>query len=417
MKVVITNTTLLNTGDSAIVEATFAILKRAFGSDITFVCYGAQAFASARYRPGSIVRPTIFDQVTAWAGQGRRRKLALLWLLAASLLVRRGFDPNRLALPASLRRTLAEYRAADLVVSAGGTYLVPNYRMMPKVYDFLITLALGRPLVLFTQSLGPFPAGRERALLRSVLRRCRLIMVRDRRSRDHLAELGVPVAQIAVCPDAAFALAPQRIAADRQRTGNPPQIAVSLRDWPFFDGQPATTGMARYLDAVATFVQSVVENENARVTFVSSCQGAPEYWTDDSRMAVGVLDRLPARVRENVAVDRSFRSPGELIERLRPFDVVVATRMHVAILALCAGVPVIPVAYEFKTRELAASLGLGALLQDIECVSADSLARAWHSVRDGGAAYEPGLWRQVAIARNAALASGGLVRTALKAAT
>jgi colanic acid/amylovoran biosynthesis protein len=37
-----------------------------------------------------------------------------------------------------------------------------------------------------------------------------------------------------------------------------------------------------------------------------------------------------------------------------------------AILGICAGVPVLPIAYEFKTRELFRSLGLEEWVTDIE---------------------------------------------------
>lgn len=414
MRALITNTTLLNTGDSAIVDATIAILRETFGADLDVICYDAHACAAARYRHGVALRPTVFDQVVAWAGAGMRRKLALISVLVAAGLTRWGVDPSHIPLPLELRRTLKEYRDADVVISAGGTYLVPNYRLAPRIYDFLVTLAIGRPLILFTQSLGPFPRGRNRWLLRRILRRVRLIMVRDQRSLAHLLELGIPARRVVVCPDAAFALAPARIETHRQRDDNPPRIAISVRDWPFFDDGPAELGMARYASAVAGFVRHAVDIETAQVTFISSCQGAPEYWTDDSRVALAICERLPPSIRSGVTLDRRFRSAAELIEQLKSYDLVVATRMHVAILALCAGVPVIPVAYEFKTRELATWLGLGEVVQDIERISSAGLISAWSHFREHGDALKATLWQQVSIARRAALASGGLVQAALR---
>src|SRR3546814_4747390 len=91
-----------------------------------------------------------------------------------------------------------------MVVSSGGTYLVPHYRLMPKLLDFLVVLALGRPLVLFTQSLGPFHGVGQRWLLRRVLSRATLILVRDERSLGYLRRLGVPSDRVRVCADAAF---------------------------------------------------------------------------------------------------------------------------------------------------------------------------------------------------------------------
>ena len=46
------------------------------------------------------------------------------------------------------------------------------------------------------------------------------------------------------------------------------------------------------------------------------------------------------------------------MELAKGFDFVVATRMHMMILSLCVGTPVLPIAYEFKTKELAARLGI-----------------------------------------------------------
>ena len=65
---------------------------------------------------------------------------------------------------------------------------------------------------------------------------------------------------------------------------------------------------------------------------------------------------LPDEIRARVRVDGDFHTPDELLELLRDFDWVVATRMHLAILTLGVGTPVLPIAYEFKTTELFKSL-------------------------------------------------------------
>jgi colanic acid/amylovoran biosynthesis protein len=48
--------------------------------------------------------------------------------------------------------------------------------------------------------------------------------------------------------------------------------------------------------------------------------------------------------------------------------------MHMMILSLCVGTPVLPIAYEFKTRELAARLGIADVLLDIDTITADAAA-------------------------------------------
>lgn len=413
MNIVIANTTLLNGGDAAINEATMFILRRALGEEVSFVCYDAAPAVARRYHPGLAIRSALFDQLSAQMPRWLPRKVAQILVLAICRLARNGGGAALRLLPAEIRRSLAEYRAADLVVSAGGTYLVGHYRLTPRIFDFLVVLALGRPLVLFTQSIGPLPRrGRDRLLLRFSLRRAALIMVRDDRSRRELAGIGVAGEFVVQCPDAVFALAGSGPVARDLRRRNPPRIAVSVRDWPFIQGKRdgGEDAMNRYLDAVAGFVRSAVEVDGAQVTLISTCQGIPEYWTDDSRTASGVLARLSPHVRANVELDGTFRQTEALIERLRQFDLVVATRMHAAILALCAGVPVVPIAYEFKTRELFDALGVGELTSDIETVDAETLYAAWRTAaRRSANGHTGGMWRRVALARINALACGRLV--------
>src|SRR3546814_6657409 len=70
--------------------------------------------------------------------------------------------------------------------------------------------------------------------------------------------------------------------------------------------------------------------------------------------------------RSRVRVDDRFHTPEALRDRYAGYDMVVATRMHAAILALCAGTPVMPLAYEFKTAELFGRLGFAGKVPSIE---------------------------------------------------
>jgi colanic acid/amylovoran biosynthesis protein len=403
MNIVISNTAALNGGDAAILHATIGVLRKTFGEAIEVTAADMQAEAAARYHPDVRFCPSLYGAVTAWAGAGARRKAALLLVLAAALgrgaLGRRA----RRLLPDPVRRPLDAYARADVVVSAGGTYLVPHYHLAPKLYDFLVTLALGRPLVLFTQSLGPFDGLRQRRLLRFALRRARLILVRDERSVGHLRALGI-AANVRVAADAAFALARDPPAARRpDRLKHAPNVAISVRDWPHF-GRGAAAGMDGYCAAMATFAAELARWRGAQVTFVSTCQGIPEYWTDDSAVAERIAALVPADVRGRIRVDREFRTPARLIERFAGFDAVVATRMHAAILALCAGTPVLAVAYEFKTRQLFARLGLDEFTLDVETLTGDRLIDAWERFEAALERIDGVLWPAVAREQRSALA-------------
>jgi colanic acid/amylovoran biosynthesis protein WcaK/AmsJ len=50
--------------------------------------------------------------------------------------------------------------------------------------------------------------------------------------------------------------------------------------------------------------------------------------------------------------------------------------MHMAIIALGVGIPVVPIAYEFKMHELFGRLGQARWVHDIETISADALSES-----------------------------------------
>jgi colanic acid/amylovoran biosynthesis protein len=46
--------------------------------------------------------------------------------------------------------------------------------------------------------------------------------------------------------------------------------------------------------------------------------------------------------------------------------------MHMMIMSLCVGTPVLPIAYEFKTKELSKRIGIADLLLDIDTITEEA---------------------------------------------
>lgn len=420
MRVAIINTTFLNGGDAAINIGTFRILRRTFGDDTEFVCFDSQPGIASTLYPEIQIRPLVFDRVAAGLPTLIPRKLALAGILASARIQRSAPDWLSTRLPGFMRRLFSDYAAFDVIVSAGGTYLVDRYRLAPRLFEFLLVLALGRPLVFFTQSIGPMRVKRDRSILGWIFKRSAIVMVRDDKSYQEMLSFGMSADRIARCPDAAFALAEAGRSQPVRQPGTPPRIAISVRNWPFFSapdgGQDsnAENGMNRYLDAVAGFIDRVVQTDGAKVTLLSTCQGVGEYWTDDSGIAQQVFERLSKHSHGSVGIDRAFRTPDALIDRLKSFDSVVATRMHMAILALCAGRPVVPIAYEFKTEELFRTLGFQVPVSSIESVTAAQIYDAWRACTLDTVGHRASAgWERVEQCHERALDSGSFVALAL----
>ncbi|MCS6814495.1 MAG: polysaccharide pyruvyl transferase family protein [Cyanobacteria bacterium] len=402
MKIIIGNIVTLNTGDAAILIATIEMLKATFGQDLEVVVYDRQPDAAAKLYPdivfrrwpylsfGHYLNPTVTRKRLRW-WHGLR-----LWL--GEMLLRYKLAVlAQILLTAEEQTLLEDHQSADLAISGGGTYLVENYDMTPRIFDYNLVLRWGCPLAFFTQSLGPFTKPIIRAALKPIFNQAIAILVRGQASQDHLLDLGIDPSLIHIMADAAFALGDlATIRAAAQAPAQPLQrVAISVRDWSHFKTMDAETGMKRYIAAFQALTTYLVTHHRVQVTYLSTCQGIPDYWLDDSAVAVQIVSGLADVVRSAVTVDRKFRPPRKLMAALQSFDLVIPTRMHMAILSLSMGVPVFPIAYEFKTQELFTKLGQQNWVQDIETLEAETLIRQvdayWAALPDQRAALFAGV--------------------------
>lgn len=406
MKILITNIVTLNAGDAAILYAMVDVLRTAFGRDTEFVVYDKHGDAPARYYPDLEFRKLLYLSREA---HGLNFKLGL-WSAKHGIPVL-----PRALLNSTERRDISEYKDADLIVSSGGTYLVENYSLAARIFDYQLSLYLEKPLVFYTQSLGPFADPLNRKALLPIFRESSAILVRDEQSHANLEELGVDKTKIHVAADAVFALCDVP-AIESAKTGGRAaeqlRVAISVREWKHFKTLDPAEGMKRYIEALRGLTTHLVEKHNANVTYISTCQGIPEYWTDDSKLAQIIVDGLPEATRRSVSVDSSFRRPAELAATLKNYALVIATRMHMAIIALSVGTPVLPIAYEFKMHGLFERLGQARWVQDIESVSGDVLTERLEEFLAALPQLRQPLFTAVQKEHASAIASGQIVKQA-----
>lgn len=397
MKILITNTVALNGGDAAILNALIHVLQNTFGSDSEFIIYDNQPAIASRYYPELKFRKLIYLNINDlsypfinkcvrnfkslryvwnWLNCLRFYFAAWCWCNSLRILVKILLKKHEL-------EDLVSYESADIIISTGGTYLVDNYDFSSRIFDYKISLLMGKPLVFFTQSLGPFSNRRNRIALSKIFSGALIILLRDEKSREHLMDLGVDMCKVYVFPDIAFALPineiPKKDIARMFYQKQSLNVGISVRYWSFFKQVDKTIGMKNYIEVISKTVTHLINKYNSSITFISTCQGIPEYWADDSKVALEIWRGLPDNVKKSVRVDHSFHTLSELLGILASFDMVIATRMHMAILSLIAGTPVLSIAYEFKTKELFKQLGLAEWTQDIETLEAETFQKVLDS--------------------------------------
>jgi colanic acid/amylovoran biosynthesis protein len=403
MHVIIENTVALNTGDAAILVAIIDIVRETFGADTRISVCDSEPQVAARLYPELSFHPLMTATLSGdlhLFGRSWRTPLRR-WL------AKRQRANWQHATDGPAHDSLALYRSADLVISTGGTYLVEHYKLRNRFDELDKDIALGKSLVLFTQSLGPFSQPDNRARMKRIADAALLVLLRDAKSREHLREIGVTEERLEVVADSVFALArADWLAAPPPRaSARPLRVAVSVRRWTHFDGHDRDTGMQRYEAAIAGAVTALVRERGAEVVFLSTCQGVPEYLYDDSQVADRIRDGLDADVQRAVSVDRDFHSPAALMLTLRGFDFAISTRMHMAILGLCAGLPVLPIAYEFKTTEVYKSIDQGEWVTDISAIEREPFValalRFAQRFAEFRSAVAPHVLEQAASARSA----------------
>ncbi len=105
----------------------------------------------------------------------------------------------------SVHKALPEY---DLFLENGTD--IHTYGGLGFYYSFypvLLNILLRRPFVIYAESLGPFKGPFQKILMRFILRRAKMISVRENISLGHLQDLGI-IQPVYVTTDPAFLLKP-----------------------------------------------------------------------------------------------------------------------------------------------------------------------------------------------------------------
>lgn len=377
VKIGITNAVVSNTGDAAILEGIVEAIRAVRGIEREeFVIFDSAGDRVSTLYPEFVVR----QQFSISNGKSRlgravgRKARALISLVlsaigpqASTWLVRR--------FPLGPLRALSDMTNCDVIVSSGGTYLVDAYNFGSRVVELRAASALGKRVVLWTQSMGPFRSQRARKNIETLGPYVDAVFARDDRSAAAWNSVKSRRCDATIAADAAFALSRETVDGQTSSpSGGSAILAISVRNWDMgIEG--GRLDLSPYTTALRRLAASAIES-GADVVAISTCQGSPWYGNDDSVVARRIFDGLPVRV------DGDHHSPSDLLRLMGGFDLVVATRMHFSILCLIAQIPVISVAYEFKSIELFESIGLGDAVASMEDLSSDWLLERYARAKD-----------------------------------
>jgi colanic acid/amylovoran biosynthesis protein len=257
---------------------------------------------------------------------------------------------------------LKRYIDSDLVLNLGGDPLCQPFQttsltfalrrniaaFAATCYVLLFGILLGKPVVIYAQSVGPF--GIFKPMLKLILNRMALISLREKGSVEYLQEMGVK-APIYLTADSAFLLnSKAEVKIPSKDRG--PIIGISVSHEAVIHYYKS--GKKRFIEMMARVVDYLVENLDATVVFIPHSTGPRDF--EDDRLIAKEIHALVRNAAKVVTIDDDY-GPNELKGIINQCTLFVGMRMHANIAALSSGVPTIAIAHSYKTYRIMEMLG------------------------------------------------------------
>jgi colanic acid/amylovoran biosynthesis protein len=366
-----------NKGDAAIVISLLREVKRAFPNAAITV-----QTTDLRNDAGKYDAPITGTLLWILLSSVRARTLAArLWHLAAGwlslkcyLLLHRWFGARpQWLLSRDLREFVDHNQQADMVIACGGGYLrtassgiADTILLSVTCLNFLAAKALGKPVYLYSQSIGPVHGSLQTWILRRALDKVDLIEPREDVSLAYLQTLKLDT-KIVMTADPALLLGGTGTFPDKHVRLRKARLHVGLTVRKWFH---TSADLETYMRAVAAVIDYLVTERNAEVFYIP--QVIAQNFGDDDRL---IAERVKGYVQhqEFFTLVNADLHPFEVIGLCGAMDMFIGTRMHSNIFSLINHVPVVAIEYEHKTKGIMRGLGLEPLTIDIRKVTAQTL--------------------------------------------
>ena len=303
---------------------------------------------------GVETKPNILGYIHVYMSKPGFRLLfplvAMLWLVIQKFL------------PLLIPSHYVRYRDYDVVISlCGEDFFSDNWSLYNCIFRFtqcLCALSLGRKLVVFAQTFGPFQRGWSRTMAQFCMRKATLVTARDHRSFEEAESLVGSVNHVKETRDLAFLLKPsswEEVVTRHPELKRLPSrfVAVSVSRT-FAVNVLLSKGMnnglpEQFHEAMGRCLDDFVEATKVPIVFIPQVVVGP-FAGDDRCEAREVLKRMNQKGEAFVCNDEY--TAGDLKALIGRADMVVAGRMHAQVAAVSQGIPVLALAYSPKSLDV-----------------------------------------------------------------
>lgn len=245
----------------------------------------------------------------------------------------------------------------DAVIGAPGGYINSYYGFTNKLKVMsLYEQMFNSNVFMFSQSVGPLNS-KDELILNEFISKFDLFYVRDDVSFKRMIKLSTEadLENVIQTYDAAFLLSP--LSNDNILNSKSKKLAVSVREWGF---DSRNTEMYNHM--IVNLIRLGLQ-KGYEITFLSTCQGNDNY-VNDSNKAKEIYKLFNQEEQLKIDIDEKDYTLNELRSRLKDFDFVIGTRLHMCILSWLSNVPAFNISYEEKGREVYKYLDLAQFTID-----------------------------------------------------
>lgn len=415
MKIVISHVySSHNNGDAAILSAQLDQLRQTFPQAKFQILSVDNIEAGYKFDGVAVRNAPMFGAVSPANSRPKKLMLAITMMVTTAVWAKAFRSLHiQLPLPGSWRVPMRIMSESDLQICVGGGYLrakndlISTIMLLLLFHQIWLARTLGKPVVLYAQSFGPYPKGMQYKLAAAGLRYATLILVREAKSRDLLAHMGIADDRVIQVPDSAFLFSPDLcfdpwpLIGERQLDEQ--IIGITARAWLPGAGQHA------YELAMAEFIERLSRQPGTKVVVIPQVTATEQ--NDDDREVGRRLQELVGSGNNVVFLDQRF-THYEIKSIFACLDYLVGTRFHSVIFALTAGVPALAIEYEHKTSGIMRDLELEDWVLPIEDVTTDRLASLFASLMRRRDDYLVQLHKIMPDYIASARASGNLIKEA-----
>ena len=249
------------------------------------------------------------------------------------------------------KKFLDAVEKADLVVSTGGhhlTTIIAGSIRTPQIFEMAVALLYGRPLLLWSQSVGTFDfkSPESGPMIRKILSSAEQIFIRDEASQQEIRKLGVSLEHVSKTPESVFGL--YDVVKSRTLPGDRPNV-MGISVWTGNKQNPSA--WEHYVGTFAALIDHAIENHGYKVRFFPmEMQGADRPCIED------IIKKV--RRKQDCEIVEGYPGTVDHINAIAQCKMFVGHKTHSQIFSLVAATPLLAVAYHKKTEDFMAQFGL-----------------------------------------------------------